>query len=286
MKGASLIPRAQSTAEAIVIPVVALIAALIVFGIFVGLSGRVVPEPGTESERFRFFKNCFQVYSLMYVGGFGSSFAWQDTVVRASPLLLAALCTALPARIGLVIIGGEGALVLGGLFAAVTPAALYHFLPNAAPIVALYWAFRNTRWGLIVRVAGESADAARAMGYSVNMIRLFATGAGGFLAGIGGAFLSLFYPGVWNNAISSGQGLMAVALVIFARWNPVYCLYAALLFGGAGAIGPALQANGITSNVYLYGAAPYVLTLAIMVITCSPNRTIAGAPAELGASSR
>jgi simple sugar transport system permease protein len=80
--------------------------------------------------------------------------------------------------------------------------------------------------------------------------------------------------------------LIAVALVIFARWNPVHCLYAALLFGGAGAIGPALQANGINSNVYLWGAAPYVLTLAIMIITCSPTRTFAGAPAELGASSR
>jgi simple sugar transport system permease protein len=150
----------------------------------------------------------------------------------------------------------------------------------------MLWGFRATKPGLIVRIAGESADAARAMGYSVNGIRLRATAAGGFLAGVGGAFLSLYYPGVWNEAISSGQGLMAVALVIFARWNPVYCFYAAMLFGGAGAIGPALQANGITSYVYLWGAAPYVLTLAIMIATCSPTRTFAGAPAELGASSR
>jgi simple sugar transport system permease protein len=160
------------------------------------------------------------------------------------------------------------------------------FLLGIAIAPLLLWAFRSTRWGLIVRIAGESADAARAMGYSVNNIRLLATAAGGFLAGVGGAFLSLYYPGVWNEAISSGQGLMAVALVIFARWNPVHCLYAALLFGGAGAIGPALQANGITSNVYLWGAAPYLLTLGIMIITCSPTRTFVGAPAELGSSSR
>ena len=48
--------------------------------------------------------------------------------------------------------------------------------------------------------------------------------AGGFLAGVGGSFLSLFYPGSWNEGLSSGQGLMAVALVIFARWDPVRCL--------------------------------------------------------------
>lgn len=158
------------------------------------------------------------------------------------------------------------------------------FVLGIALAPLMLWTFRNTRPGLIVRVAGESADAARAMGYGVNGIRLLSTAAGGFLAGLGGASLSLYYPGVWNEAISGGQGLMAVALVIFARWNPLNCLYAALLFGGAGAIGPALQANGITSAIYLWGAAPYVLTLLIMIATCSPNRTLAGAPAELGSA--
>ncbi|HVX83604.1 MAG TPA: ABC transporter permease [Phycisphaerae bacterium] len=150
-----------------------------------------------------------------------------------------------------------------------------------APLLA--WGFRNTRWGMIIRTAGESADAARAMGYSVNAVRMIATMAGGALAGVGGAYLSLYYPGAWNEQISSGQGLIAVALVIFARWNPIHCLYAALLFGGAGALAPAMQAYGVTRGYYLIAAAPYVLTLAIMVVTCSPKRTFAGAPAELGA---
>ena len=104
---------------------------------------------------------------------------------------------------------------------------------------------------------------------------------GGFLAGVGGSFLSLYYPGSWNEGLSSGQGLMAVALVIFARWRPLYCFYAALLFGGAGALGPALQSVGVTSGYYLFNAAPYVLTLAIMIATCSPRRNLAGAPGEL-----
>ena len=132
-----------------------------------------------------------------------------------------------------------------------------------------------------MRTVGESADAARAMGYSVNAIRLRATMFGGFLAGIGGSFLSLYYPGSWNEGLSSGQGIMAVALVIFARWNPMLCLWAALLFGGAGALGPALQSVGVSHGYYLFNAAPYVLTLLIMIVTCSPKRTLIGAPGEL-----
>ena len=85
--------------------------------------------------------------------------------------------------------------------------------------VFMAWAFKNTRWGLIVRMTGDSAASAKAMGVSVDLVRFLATAAGGFLAGIGGAFLSLYYPGIWNQGLSSGQGLMAVALVIFARWD-------------------------------------------------------------------
>lgn len=146
------------------------------------------------------------------------------------------------------------------------------------------WAFMNTRWGLLVRMVGDSADAARALGNSVNGIRIWATTAGGFIAGLGGASLSLYYPGSWNEGLSSGQGLIAVALVIFARWSPVRCLGAALLFGGAGALGPALQGVGVSGYYHLFNAVPYVLTLAILVWTCSPKRSIKGAPLELGVS--
>lgn len=155
------------------------------------------------------------------------------------------------------------------------------FLIGAALAVFLWWAFRNTRIGLIVRVVGDSADAARAMGLNPNTVRLLATGVGGALAGIGGAYLSLYYPGSWTERISSGQGLMAVALVIFARWNPLGCFAAALLFGGAGALGPALQSVGVTQGYYLFYAAPYILTLIIMIATSSPSRMLAGAPGEL-----
>lgn len=146
---------------------------------------------------------------------------------------------------------------------------------------ALAWALRQSRWGLQLRIVGESADAARAMGLPIDTVRILATMAGGFLAGIGGSYLSLVYPGSWNEGLSSGQGLMAVALVIFARWDPVRCLWASLLFGGASALGPALQSVGVTGGYYLFNAAPYVLTLAIMIATSSPHRTLAGMPLEL-----
>ena len=147
--------------------------------------------------------------------------------------------------------------------------------------VAMSWAFANTRWGLIVRMTGDSAASAKAMGVSVDLVRFLATSAGGFLAGIGGAFLSLYYPGSWNQGLSSGQGLMAVALVIFARWDPIRCIWAALLFGAAGAIGPSLQSVGISQGYYFFNAAPYILTLFIMIAAARSKGAAREVPGEL-----
>lgn len=135
------------------------------------------------------------------------------------------------------------------------------FFIGAALALFLFWAFKNTRIGLILRVVGDSTDAARAMGIHPDRVRLLATAVGGSLAAIGGAYLSLYYPGSWNEGISSGQGLMAVALVIFARWNPIGCFLAALLFGSVSALGPALQSVGVTQGYYLFTPR----------LTCSPS---------------
>ena len=72
-----------------------------------------------------------------------------------------------------------------------------------------------------------------------------------------------------------------MALAIFARSDPRLCIYASRLFGAAGAIAPALQSVGVTSGYYLFNAAPYMLTLAIMVLTYSPKRALIGAHGEL-----
>ena len=142
--------------------------------------------------------------------------------------------------------------------------------------------------GLAVGGTGVPAqtrdDAIDAGGIHDIVERVAATVAGGAIAGLGGASLTLFYPGSWNEGISSGQGLIAVALVIFARWSPWRCVGAALLFGGAGAIGPALQSIGVSQGYYLFGAVPYVLTLVILVISCRPGSIARGSPGELSSA--
>ena len=145
---------------------------------------------------------------------------------------------------------------------------------------AVYWAFGHTRVGLRLRVVGDSENAARAFGLSPSGYRIAATAFGGACAGVGGASLSLVYPGAWSEALSSGQGVMAVALVIFARWDPRRCILAGLLFGGASAISPALQAMGYTQGYYLFAALPYVLTLALLIGLGRPGPSD-GAPGEL-----
>src|ERR1700691_4858533 len=91
--------RLRGGAEAVLVPIIALAASLVIFGIFVACSS----------------VNPLDTYGLMYVGAFGSWFSWQNTLTRAAPLILNTLCTALPAQLGMVIIGGEGAVLIGGL---------------------------------------------------------------------------------------------------------------------------------------------------------------------------
>ena len=99
--------------EALTLPIAALLTAMVIFGGFCALAGA----------------NPFAVYGSIYKAAFGSWSAWQNTLIRAAPLMLTALCTALPARIGLVIIGNEGALVMGGLAAVVVGLNLGTALP-------------------------------------------------------------------------------------------------------------------------------------------------------------
>lgn len=79
------------------------------------------------------------------------------------------------------------------------------FFVGVACAFAMRWFFEGTRWGLFVRAVGDKPDAARAMGISVWRVRTLSIMTGSFLAGIGGAYLSLFYPGSWNELISGGR---------------------------------------------------------------------------------
>jgi simple sugar transport system permease protein len=112
-------------AEAIAVPLAGLVVSFAIFGVFVGLAGA----------------NVLDVYYQMYRGAFGSWFSFQNTLVRAAPLTLTALCTALPAQLGLVIIGGEGALVLGAL----------------ASVVAAYACSDTSPWVVLAAMAVAAA---------------------------------------------------------------------------------------------------------------------------------
>jgi len=113
---ARVVPALQLIAprtEAVLIPVAALLAGFALFSAFLLVQGR---------DPLAFF-------ALVYKAGFSTAFSWQNTLSRVSPIVLAALCVALPARLGLVVIGGEGAIALGGLAAGVTGLALAHVPP-------------------------------------------------------------------------------------------------------------------------------------------------------------
>jgi len=158
------------------------------------------------------------------------------------------------------------------------------FFLGIAVAFMLHYVLANTRWGLRVLAAGDAPEAARSMGISIRNKRMVATVIGASLAAIGGAHLTLYFPGIWSEGISGGQGLMAVALVIFARWSPRRCLAAALLFGAAQALGPSLQTAGITGYYHLFNASPYLLTLIVMIASCSHRRTLTGIPGALAAA--
>jgi len=154
------------------------------------------------------------------------------------------------------------------------------FLGIAAAFI-LHYALERTRWGLHLRAVGDAPEAAMSMGIPVRRHRVVATTVGAALAGIGGSHLTLYFPGIWSEGISGGQGLMAVALVIFARWSPRRCLAASLLFGGAQALGPSLQSAGINGFYHVFNASPYLLTLVVMLAACSRSRRLAGIPGAL-----
>lgn len=106
----ALSTRTTETLEAIALPVLAMTGALLLFGAFIWAGG----------------KSPVEAWTLLFKGAFGDWFSWQNSLQRAAPLMLTALCVAIPARAGLIVIGGEGALVLGGLACAGLP---YLFVP-------------------------------------------------------------------------------------------------------------------------------------------------------------
>jgi simple sugar transport system permease protein len=95
---------------------------------------------------------------------------------------------------------------------------------------------------------------------------------GAALAGIGGAELALGIVGNWSDDMTSGYGFVAVAVVIFARWNPFGVAVGSYLFGVALAISSVVQAHGIAINQYVLDALPYAVTVIVLVVVSAFGR--------------
>ncbi|MCB2120882.1 MAG: ABC transporter permease [Rhodobacteraceae bacterium] len=154
---------------------------------------------------------------------------------------------------------------------------------SIALVAAVWWVLRSTRLGLIVRAVGESHDAAHALGYKVNRIRLACIAFGGAMAGLGGAYVSLVRVPQWVDGITAGAGWIALAIVVFASWRPWRVLIGAYLFGGITVLQLNLQAAGSAIPVEYLSMSPYLVTIIVLVIMSSgKGRASLNAPAALG----
>jgi simple sugar transport system permease protein len=149
--------------------------------------------------------------------------------------------------------------------------------------VFLWWYIYRTRAGLRLRAIGERPEAADAMGIDVARLRALYVIAGGALAGLGGAALSLGTNPGWTEGMTAGRGWIAVALVIFAGWNPVRAAAGAYLFGGVEAGQFRLQTAGVDIPSFFLSMLPYLFTILVLVLsTREVTRRALDAPAALG----
>lgn len=146
----------------------------------------------------------------------------------------------------------------------------------------LFWFFMNrTRWGTALAAAGEHPAACAAAGLNPQLMRWAGIFFGGFLVGLGGAYLSLAYTHLWTNNMTGGRGWIAVALVIFAFWRPGRAVFGAYLFGGIMAFQMRLQALGATLPSSLLLMLPYALTVIVLLFSSARGKGRT-APAALG----
>ncbi len=147
--------------------------------------------------------------------------------------------------------------VIGQVLFNQTPIIYLMYLGLAAVFIALF----KTRWGLRVRAVGEYPKAADTVGINVYRTRYISVVLGGALAGLGGSFFTLGQVGSFGQNITHGAGYIALAALIFGRWNPLLAASAALLFGFAQNLqyGLAIIGSPLPSEFLLM--LPYVLTV-------------------------
>lgn len=150
-------------------------------------------------------------------------------------------------------------------------------------LVPLLWFFiYKTNPGLKMRAVGENPGAADSLGVNVFLTRYFYVFIGGVFSGIGGAYLALAYAPTWLEHMTAGRGWIAVALVIFATWNPARAIIGAYLFGAVSALGFRLQAIGVEIPSYFLSMLPYIFTIVVLIIaTRQTQKNRLGAPGAL-----
>jgi general nucleoside transport system permease protein len=136
--------------------------------------------------------------------------------------------------------------------------------------------------GLRLRAIGENPDAGDAAGISVSLYRFAAVVAGSAIVGLAGAYLSVGVVKVWIPNETGGRGWIAVALVIFSRWQPWRALAGALLFGCIEALIPRIAAAGIQVPQYFVAMTPYLATIAVMAWVGVSKLTWSNEPGALG----
>lgn len=152
------------------------------------------------------------------------------------------------------------------------------FYAAVAIVAGMYFLIFRTRLGLKIRSAGEYPRAAETMGVNVARVRYLSMAACGALAGLGGAFLSIVSLNRFVDNITASRGFIALAIVIFGKWNPWLVLVGALFFGTVDALQLRLQAIGLNVPYHLMLMLPYALTVVVMVLTAGKSES----PAALG----
>lgn len=150
-------------------------------------------------------------------------------------------------------------------------------------VAATAWFLYRTKSGLILRSVGESPVVAQSLGLQVIRIRYLATMFGGLMAGLAGCYYAIAQFKMWQEGLTSGNGWIALALVVFASWRPVRVVLGALLFGGVTAFGLYLQAIGVQVSAFALSALPYIATVVVLAAISRDQRALRRhAPASLG----
>jgi ABC-type uncharacterized transport system permease subunit len=149
--------------------------------------------------------------------------------------------------------------------------------------VAVYWFFKSTRAGLIVKAVGESPESAQSIGLSVLKVRYCAVVFGGAMAGLAGGYLSLLDTPLWAENMTAGRGWIALALVVFASWRVERAVFGAYLFGFMSIMHLVLQSFGLSVSSNLLATLPYVATIVVLVfLSKNQARIKLFAPMSLG----